>query len=100
MAAGVATALVAAGLFVAIAVAVHGVSALTLWDQRVALVALSRVALGKHYLSDAVAAAAFGVAWLALCGTVLALYRSGDSHAEAANALDEPQARTRRQALP
>ena len=41
----------------------------------VALVALSRVALGKHYLSDAVAAAAFGVAWLALCGTVLALYR-------------------------
>ena len=41
----------------------------------VALVALSRVALGKHYLSDVVAAAAFGVAWLALCGTVLALYR-------------------------
>ena len=41
----------------------------------VALVALSRVALGKHYLSDAVAAAAFGVAWLAICGTVLALYR-------------------------
>ena len=41
----------------------------------VALVALSRVALGKHYLTDAVAAAAFGVAWLALCGTALALFR-------------------------
>ena len=36
VAAGVATPLVAVGLFVAIAVAVHSGSALTLWDQRLA----------------------------------------------------------------
>ena len=38
----------------------------------VALVALSRVYLGVHFLSDVVAGFAEGVAWLALCLTVLA----------------------------
>ena len=36
----------------------------------VALVALSRLYLGVHYLSDVLGAAAEGVAWLALCLTV------------------------------
>jgi membrane-associated phospholipid phosphatase len=36
----------------------------------VLLTALSRVYLGAHYLSDVLAAAAEGVAWLALCFTV------------------------------
>jgi membrane-associated phospholipid phosphatase len=36
----------------------------------VTLVALSRLYLGAHYLSDVLAAAAEGVAWLALCLTI------------------------------
>ena len=39
----------------------------------VALVALSRMVLGVHYLSDVGAAFAEGVAWLALCLSVIAL---------------------------
>lgn len=40
----------------------------------VALVALTRVYLGVHYLSDVLAAFAEGVAWLALCLTGLHTY--------------------------
>lgn len=41
----------------------------------VALVALSRVYLGVHYVSDVLAAAAEGVAWLVLCYTAGNTYR-------------------------
>jgi undecaprenyl-diphosphatase len=37
----------------------------------VALVALSRMYLGVHYLSDVLAAAAEGCAWLAVCVTAV-----------------------------
>lgn len=40
-----------------------------------ALVALSRIYLGVHYLSDVLAAAAEGCMWLALCMTGLAAWR-------------------------
>lgn len=50
----------------------------------VALVALTRVYLGVHFLSDVLAAFAEGVAWLTLCLTGLHTYRahrnSGQSH--------------------
>lgn len=55
------------------------VSKTSLWRRRVmivlaaiamvALVALTRVYLGVHYLSDVLAATAEGVAWLTLCLT-------------------------------
>lgn len=41
----------------------------------VALVALSRMVLGVHYLSDVAAAFAEGVAWLTLCVSVMAVAR-------------------------
>ena len=41
----------------------------------VALVGLSRMYLGVHYLSDVLAAAAEGCMWLALCMTGLAAWR-------------------------
>jgi len=40
----------------------------------VVLVALSRLYLGVHYLSDVMAATAEGVAWLALCYTAVNTY--------------------------
>ncbi len=43
----------------------------------VGLVAFSRLALGAHYLSDVVAAAAAGLAWLAFCFTAEAALRRG-----------------------
>ena len=43
--------------------------------QLVLLVALSRMYLGAHYLSDVVAAMAAGVAWLALCLTAMETLR-------------------------
>ncbi len=41
----------------------------------VALVGLSRMYLGVHYLSDVLAAAAEGIAWLALCLTAITSWR-------------------------
>jgi undecaprenyl-diphosphatase len=48
----------------------------------VAMVALSRVYLGVHYLSDVLAALAESIAWLTLCLTAIHTLRSrrGDSH--------------------
>ena len=46
----------------------------------IGLVALSRMYLGVHYLSDVVAAFAEGVAWLALCLTGLATFWREAAH--------------------
>ncbi|HYL91387.1 MAG TPA: bifunctional DedA family/phosphatase PAP2 family protein [Burkholderiales bacterium] len=61
--------------------AIYLVSRTRRWDRRVsiglsaifivALVALSRMYLGVHYLSDVLAAMAEGVAWLAICHAVV-----------------------------
>jgi undecaprenyl-diphosphatase len=57
----------------------------------VILVALSRMYLGVHYLSDVLAAAAEGAAWLAICVTAVStlhrrrLARGGPSWSERAN---------------
>jgi undecaprenyl-diphosphatase len=54
----------------------------------VMLVALSRMYLGVHYLSDVLAAAAEGAAWLAICITAIStlhrrrLARGGTSWSE------------------
>lgn len=46
----------------------------------VALVGLSRLYLGLHYLSDVLAAVALSVAWLALCLTAVNTVRGRGSH--------------------
>jgi undecaprenyl-diphosphatase len=62
----------------------------------VMLVALSRMYLGVHYLSDVLAAAAEGAAWLAICITAVSTLhrrrlargeRSWSEHAHAAEDL-------------
>lgn len=65
--------------------AAYLVCASTRWSERaaavlaavcmVALVALSRVYLGAHYLSDVLAAMAVGCAWLAVCITAMSTLR-------------------------
>ena len=40
----------------------------------IALVAISRVYLGVHFLSDVLASVAEGIAWLALCLTAMNIY--------------------------
>lgn len=47
----------------------------------VALVALSRVYLGAHYLSDVLAAVAEGCAWLAICISGVSTWRRRREHA-------------------
>ena len=47
----------------------------------VILVALSRVYLGYHYLSDTLAAAAIGIAWLALCFMTMTTLKQAGSKA-------------------
>jgi len=60
----------------------------------VMLVALSRMYLGVHYLSDVLAAAAEGAAWLAICVTAVStlhrrrLARGGASWSERAHRAD------------
>ena len=44
----------------------------------ITLVALSRLVLGAHYLSDVLAAFAQAVAWVALCVTALQTLRRRD----------------------
>lgn len=46
----------------------------------VVLVALSRVYLGAHYLSDVLAAIAFGCGWLAVCITAMSTLRRSREH--------------------
>ena len=57
----------------------------------VALVGLSRMYLGVHYLSDVLAAAIEGVAWLAFCLTIAASWRkhrTGSAHCDNAEGAD------------
>lgn len=46
----------------------------------VAAVGVARVALGRHYPSDVLAAVVLGVGWLALCGAALVRYRLRGTH--------------------
>ncbi len=56
----------------------------------IALVALSRMYLGVHYLSDVAAAFAEGVAWLALCLGALAAFWRHDRRSDVAAPADTP----------
>jgi undecaprenyl-diphosphatase len=46
----------------------------------VILIGLSRIYLGAHYLSDVMAAAAAGLAWLAFCVTGVEMFRQFRAH--------------------
>ena len=54
----------------------------------VALVALSRVYLGAHYLSDVLAAMAFGCGWLTVCVTGMSTLRRSRAAAPASQRTD------------
>ena len=61
----------------------------------IALVGISRIYLGAHFLSDVLAAMAEGVVWLSLCLVALATYRHERNLRSSADRAQQPTARFR-----